>query len=246
MGISLTPLTGRSPLLAQRTVELLTALVLVLYCVAQVVTIATRIASGTDQPDVTNSVLMLTVNHGWYVASKIANLVAAFLLLTLAVMLYRVFYACDRTLAGLSATLFLAAGVLWLFSSVAGLALAEIYGGPASESALLTRGSQFSAFSTIEPVRAIAGRTGFTAAGLALISLSTLIALARPLPRWLGWSGWMIGLAMFFIWDPEATTMHRLGGAALLVWFLLVAVLLAWKGATKSELSGDYLTEGEV
>ena len=217
-------------MLSHRTVELLTALLLVLYCVAQVATIVTRIASGTDQPDAFSSLAMLSANHSWYVASKVANLTAAFLLLGLSVLIYQVFTAFDETLARMASVLFVAAGILWLLSSLAGLALAEVSGTPASETTLLTNNLQPLAFYAIEPVRAIAGRVGFTAVALGLLALSILIAMAKPLPRWLGWAGLPIAAAMFFIWDPEATAMHRLGGSALLVWFLLVAGLLAWKG----------------
>ena len=246
MPSSLASDTQRMQLLPQRWTERLTAALLILYCVAQVATIVTRIASGTDQPDAANSLAMLSANHSWYVASKIANLIAAFLLLGLSVLLYRVFATFDETLAGLASVFLVAAGILWLFSSLAGLALAETVPGDQGASATYTYPSRAPgqtapyAFPAIEPVRALAGRVGFTSVALALMLLSTLIVIARPLPRWIGWVGWPVSLAMFFIWDPEATAMHRLGGIALLVWLLLAAALLAWKGTTRPALADDH------
>ena len=266
MEISLTTQTGRPGLLSSRAVERLTALLLVLYCIAQVIAILARVASGTDQSDATFSIMMLTSNNTWYLAGQIANLAAAFLLITLAAMLYQVFSAGDKTLAMLSAVLFLAAGVCWLFSGVAGLALAEIYGThlsptatytypppdtailtakPLPETAILTANPPTSAYLVIEPLRSLAGRVAFTSAAIAVIVLGTLIALARPLPRWVGWLAWLVGLAMLFIWDPEATAMHRLGGMGFLAWFLLVAVMLAWKGTQQPTLSNDDSTKGD-
>ena len=237
--------TRQPQLLSQRTIERVTALLLVLYCVAQAVTIVTRIASATDQPDTIDSILNLSANHSWYLASKIANLAAAFLLVALSALLYRVFAAYDRALAMLSAAMFFTAGILWLVSSLAGLALAEIYSEPVTETAALAASPQTSPYLAIEPVRAMAGRVGFTAVALALAPLGTVIALARPMPRWIGWAGWPIALAMFFIWDPDATEMHRLGGSALLVWFLVVAGFLSWKGTANATPNNEHIVEGD-
>ena len=227
--------TFRPEIISHRAVERLTAFLLVLYCIAQVVTIVTRISSGTDQPDEVRSIAMISLNHSWYLASKIANLVAAFLLLAAGVFIYQVFSAHDRTLSLLAAALLGTAAIFWTFSSLAGLALADIYGEPVPETAVLTSNVQPLAFYAIEPVRAIAGRVGFTAAALGLAALSALIVFARPLPRWLGWAGWATAIAMLFIWDPGASAMHRLGGAALLLWFLALAGFLLWKGSGQTQ-----------
>ena len=231
---SLIPESRRQEILSRRTLERLTAALLVLYCVAQVVTVITRIASGADQPDAFSSMVMISANHPWYLASKIANLVAAFLLLAASALIFQVFRAHDRTLSLLTAVLLGAAGIFWLHSSLAGLALADIYGSPARETAVLSSNMQQFAFFAIEPVRAIAGRVGFTAAALGLAAWSAIFAFAKPLPWWLGWAGWVAAIAMLFIWDPEASAMHRLGGGALLLWLLMVAGLLAWKGTAGS------------
>lgn len=220
--------------MSHRALERMAAALLVLYGIAQIVTIVTRIASGADQPDTLGSISMISANHTWYLASKIANLVAAFLLLAAAILIFQVFRSCDRTLSLLSAVLLGTAGIFWLYSSLAGLALAEIYGGAVQDIALLGSGGQPFAFQAIEPVRATAGRVGFTAAALGLAALSSLFVVASPLPRWLGWAGWAIAIAMLFIWDPDAAVMHRLGGGVLLLWLLVVAGLLALKGTAHS------------
>ncbi len=234
----------RHEVMSHRTAERITALLLFLYGIAQVVTIVTRIASGSDQPDAFSSIAMISANHSWYLASKIANLVAAFLLLGASVFIFQVFRPFDRTLALLASVLLGTAGIFWLHSSLAGLALAETYGAPVPETTGLSSNMQQLAYLAIEPVRAIAGRVGFTAAALGLAAWSALIVFARPLPRWLGWAGWATAFAMLFIWDPEATAMHRLGGGALLIWLLLVAGLIAWKGTSENTslsktLNGD-------
>ena len=226
--------SNRQDVLPHRTSERIAALLLILYGIAQIITIVARIASSTDQPDALSSIAMISANHSWYIASKIANLIAAFLLLAASVFIFQVFRPSDRTLALLTALLLATAGIFWLHSSLAGMALAETYGAPLPETAVLSENVRQSAFFAIEPVRAIAGRVGFTAAALGLASWSALIVFAGPLPRWLGWAGWATAIAMLFIWNPEAVAMHRLGGGALLIWLLVVAALLAWKGTANS------------
>ncbi|MDE2938334.1 MAG: DUF4386 family protein [Chloroflexota bacterium] len=228
------PNSNRQQVLSHRMSERITAVLLILYSIAQVITIVTRIASGTDQPDALSSIAMISANHSWYIASKIANMIAAFLLLAASALIFQVFRPFDRTLALLAAVLLGTAGIFWLHSSLAGMALAEVSGAPLPETALLPENVQQSAFFAIEPVRAVAGRVGFTAAALALAAWSALIVFAGPLPRWLGWAGWATAVAMLFIWDPAAAAMHRLGGGALLIWLLVVAGLLAWKGTAYS------------
>ena len=163
----------RQQILSHRTLERLTAALLLLYCVAQVVTIVTRIASGSDQPDALSAMSMISVNHPWYLASKIANLVAAFCLLGAGVFIYRIFRVHDRALSLLASALLVTAALFWLYSSLAGLALAELLsegGGPTAEyrSDDLSSQTTLYAFHAIEPVRAVAGRVGFTAVALGL------------------------------------------------------------------------------
>ena len=234
MQTSHSPYSNQQEVLSHRTSERIAALLLLLYSIAQIITIVARIASSADQPDTFSSIAMISANHSWYLASKIANLVAAFLLLGASALIFQVFRPFDRTLALLAAVLLGAAGLFWLHSSLAGMALAEIYGAPLPETAVMTENMQQSAFFTIEPVRALAGRVGFTAAALGLAAWSALIVFAKPLSRWLGWAGWATAIAMLFIWDPGAAAMHRLGGGALLVWLLAVAALLAWRGTANS------------
>ena len=158
--------SNRQDVLSHRTSERIAALLLILYSIAQIITIVARIASSTDQPDALSSIAMISANHSWYIASKIANLIAAFLLLAASVFIFQVFRPFDRTLALLTAVLLATAGIFWLHSSLAGMALAETYGAPLPETAVLSENVRQSAFFAIEPVRAIAGRVGFTAAAL--------------------------------------------------------------------------------
>ena len=85
-------------LLSDRVVQRLTATLLVLYCVAQAITILTRIASGSDMDSAADSIAMIAANHALYTASKISNLVAAFLLLASGILIYPIFRLAQEPL----------------------------------------------------------------------------------------------------------------------------------------------------
>ncbi len=222
-----------SSLFSHRSVARLTAVAIVLYGVFQVATIVTRLMSGSDQPDALDAAAMIAANHGWYLASKISNLAAALFLLVAAVGICRVFRELDPFLSLAAATFLGVAAIFWMFSSMMGLAVAEVVGAATAAAGVLTGQSpEVVTFHALEPVRAMAGRVGFTAAALGLLPLSAIIGRWNMLPRWVrwfGWTGWVVAAAMFFIWDPGATAMHRLGGTGLLVWLLLLAGLLCWR-----------------
>ena len=223
----------QSDIFSQRILERITACLFILYCILQVVSVATRVSSGADQEDALSSILMISVNHSWYLTNKIVGLAAAFVLVALAAFSYPTFSRHSRYLGLLAAVFLLTGGIMGLVSGLAGLALAQEYGQPAPGAAFLTASNPETVYAALEPLRALAGRAGFTAVALALLALSSLIALvkpAKPALRWVGWLGWPVGLLMLFIWIPEATFMHRLGGVGLLVWLLLAAVWLLWNG----------------
>ena len=226
-------------ILSPRVVERVAAVLIILYAIALVLTVVTRVGSGADQETALESLTMIAANAELYMASKIANLISAFVLVVLAAVSYRIFQRYDRTLALVGAVTLLSAGLLWTFSSVAGLALAQEYGGPLPSQAPLVRaGSILGTYNAVEPLRALAGQAGFTFAALALLALGSLIAWSGTLPRWLGWLGIVAGVLMFFIWNPEATALHRIGGGAYLLWLLLLAGWLLFRG-TYAATAGD-------
>ena len=240
-------------ILSQRVVERVAAALLILYVLASIVPIVVRMASGTPvdillpirdgtEPEMfalSHLRTMIWLNNPLYIASQTANLISSFILVSMSAVSYQVFQHHDRTLALMGAFMFLGAAFFTGLSAVGGLALAQEYGGPLPAQAPLIRAhSLLSTYNAIEPLRALAGRVGFTFAALGLLALSGLIAWSGALPRWLGWLGIVAGVLMFFIWNPDAAALHRIGGGAYLLWLLLLAGWLLFRG-THDATAGD-------
>ena len=227
-------------ILSRRAAEHAAALLLLLYILAVAVSVAARVSSGVDQETAAASRLMLAANAGWAIASYTAGLIAAFTLTILAAILYRIFRPGNPTLALITAFVLLGAAFFGGLAAVNGLALAlEHSGGPPPQSVYLSTDNGLAAYATLEPLRALAGRVSFTFAGLGLLALGGLMALTAALPRWLGWVGIISGALMFFIWYDGAATLHRLGGGLYLLWLLIVAGWLLFRGTANSDTEGN-------
>lgn len=226
-------------ILSRRAVERIAAILLILYILAVVVSVTARVSSGVDQETAAESVRMLAVNHGWAVASYTAGLVAAFTLTVLAALIGQVFRSHDPTLAGISAFALLGAACFGGLAAINGLALASAYGGglPA-QAAYLPGDGGLASYIVLEPLRVLAGKVGFTFSGLALLSLGGLMALTGALPRWMGGLGLLVGALMFFIWYDDAAILHRIGGGLYLLWLLLIAGGLLFRGTANSDAEG--------
>ena len=239
------PNTIPQELLSHRTSERITALLLILYSIAQIVTIVTRIASSADQPDAFSSIAMISANHSWYLASKIANLAAAFLLLAASVFIFRVFRSLDGTLALLAAVLLGTAGIFWLHSSPFGSGFGRHLrcGGPRDCGPVQQYGA----------IRLLRHRTGpgdrrpggiYRGCTRPAV-LSALIVFGRPLSRWLGWAGGPLPSPCSLSGILKRPPCTDWAAAHCLIWLLLVAVLLAWKGTANSVSSEENPITGD-
>lgn len=226
-------------ILSRRATERIAAILLILYILAVAVAVTARVSSGVDQETASESVLMLAVNYGWAIAAYTAGLIAAFALTVLAALIGPVFRPYEPTLAGISAFALLGAAFFGGLAAISGLALASAYGGglPAQAAYLPVDGG-LATYMVLEPLRALAGQVGFTFSGLALLSLGGLMALTGALPRWIGGLGLLVGALMFFIWYDDAAILHRIGGGLYLLWLLMVAGWLLFRGTANPDIGG--------
>ena len=227
-------------ILSRRAAERIAAILLILYILAVAVAVAARVSSGVDQETATESVRMLAVNYGWAVAAYTASLIAALALTLLAALIGQVFRPYDPTLAGITAFALLGAACFGGLAAINGLALAAAYGGglPAQAGYLPGDGGM-ATYMALAPLRALAGQVGFTFSGLALLSLGGLMTLTGALPRWIGGLGLLVGALMFFIWYDDVAILHRIGGGLYLLWLLLVAGGLLFRGTANSDGGGN-------
>ncbi len=113
------------------------------------------------------------------------------------------------------------------FTAASG-ALAIALGTMASDVAPLGVGSpMYRLADTISDLRGISGVIGFALAGLAVVLAVPLARRAGGRVRLAALFTGGIGVAMQFIWIDSATVVHRVVGAAFLVWLVAVGTLLA-------------------
>ena len=232
-------------LLSRRGLERAAAVLLILYVLAVAVSVSQRVSSNADAaismmeqgsgaadpasltPADTPTTPALKARN--YTASQAASLIAAVILVALAAVSYRVFRGYDRTLALLGAFMFLGAAFLSCFAGVVGLTLAQEYSllvpAQAAPGAV-----EYGSIQALEPLRALAGKTSFTFAGLGLLAFGGLIAWSGALPRWIGGLGIVAGAIMFYIWIDAIPILHRIGGGAYLLWLALLAGWLMFRG----------------
>ena len=78
----------------------------------------------------------------------------------------------------------------------------------------------------VDGIRWIAGKVGFTLAGLGLIALGPVQWRIGGLLKVSAVADVIIGVAMLFIWVDAATVMHRISGIAFLAWLIVSGVWL--------------------
>ena len=226
-------------ILSRRAAERIAAILLVLYILAVAVAVTARVSSGVDQETAAESVRMLAVNYGWAVAAYTAGLIAALALTILAALIGQVFRPYEPTLAGISAFALLGAACFGGLGAISGLVLVSAYGdGLPAQAGYLPGDSGLATYMALEPLRALAGKVGFTFSGLALLSLGGLMALTGALPRWIGGLGLLVGALMFFIWYDDVAILHRSGGGLYLLWLLLIAGGLLFRGTANPDAEG--------
>ena len=224
-----------------RTEEIAAGLLLFLYAISVIVSIFARMSVTWDvvttmSVDLESNLTRRGTDETWQHITYAATLASAFLLAIAAAPACRVFKSASSPLALTGAFMFLGAAFFAGLSAILGLALAQGFYGPLGPEGMLTSQEGFELKEALlEPLRSLAGNTSFTFAALGAIFFGGQIALNGSLPRWLGWLGIAAGLLMFFIWLEDGALMHRLGGGAYLVWLILLAATLVFRGTGNSK-----------
>ena len=204
-----------SPAPGVRTVGVL----LVLYAVTTLVSVAGRIAADADQPTLAQSFVAIAESQLAYGIGWFARIASGVALAAAAVMLLRTVTTENRSLLGLALGLFVISGIFTLASGVCSVLLAA-YAPGAEGLGFTPSGSQ----ETVDALRWVFGKAGFTAAGLALIAASRPQWQAGGVLLYLSPVTAVLGLAMLFIWVDSATALHNISGPAFLIWLALAAL----------------------
>lgn len=208
----------------------ISGLLLLLTAIATAVSVMTRLNSSVEPLEGSLIPFPVILDTGQYLIAGTARVLSGLALLAAAVYLWMALKGIQPQAIGIAATLLVLSGAITAVSGAAMLALAaEIPqaagGGPGPVVAPMT----WEIPAWIEPVDAvrwIAGKVGFTLAGLGLIALGPVQWRMGGLLKISAVADVIIGVAMLFIWVDAATVMHRVSGIAFLLWLIVSGVWL--------------------
>ena len=168
----------------------------------------------------------IILDTGQYVIAGAARALSGLALLAAAVLLRLALRPEQPIAAGIATTLLELSGAATAISGAAMLTLAAAL-PEAGHTVVLTYGGPLPGW--IEPADAarwIAGKVGFTLAGLGLIALGPVQWRNGGILKISAVADVIIGVAMLFIWVDAATVMHRVSGIAFLLWLIVSGIWL--------------------
>ncbi len=203
-------------------------LLLLLAAVATAVSVLTRLAGSSEPPEVVAlpvPQVPIILDTGLYTIAGATRVLSGLALLAAAVFLRRAMAGRYWT-ANVASWLLEASGAVTAISGACMLTLAAAL-PEAGHTVVLTYGGPPGWIEAADTVRWIAGKVGFTLAGLGLIALGPVQWRMGGLLKVSAVAEVIIGVAMLFIWIDAATVMHRVSGIAFLAWLVVSGVWLA-------------------
>ena len=190
-------------------------LFLLITAVATLIAVVTRVSANADQPTLAESLVVIAENKALYASGGGARFVSGVTLIVAAWFLSKTGAGEKQPSARLATLIFALSGFFTAMSGASAIALANA--APATTDALPE---------TTAYARWLAGKIGFTLAGLALLPEARRQWNLGPPFKYLALASGVIGIAMQFIWWDAATTVHRITGIGFLFWLIVVGVLL--------------------
>ncbi len=198
-------------------------LFLLLTAAATVVMVYARVSADADQPTLLESLRAIAASKAMYSLSGVARFISGVTLIAGAWFLLRTRVIREGFGVPIVPYLFVASGAFTVVSGVCALAL--VASAPdATEAAALSVVD--SSAETVAYLRWLAGKIGFSIAGLALGVVAYRQWKVGGVIRRIAPASALIGIGMQFIWVDAATIMHRITGVAFFVWLIVIGVVL--------------------
>ena len=204
----------------------ISGLLLTLTAIATAVSVMTRLNSSMEPLEGSPIPLPIILDTVQYVIAGAARTMSGLALLAAAVYLWMALRVSQPQAMGLAAGLLISSGVATAVSGAAMLALAVGIRQAGDGAATLVAWGVPGWLEPVDAVRWIAGKVGFTLAGLGLIALGPVQWRMGGLLKISAVADVIIGVAMLFIWVDAATVMHRVSGIAFLFWLIISGVWL--------------------
>ena len=204
----------------------ISGLLLLLTAIATAVSVMTRLNSSMEPLDSSPIPLPIILDTVQYVIAGAARVLSGLALLAAAAYLWMALRGNQPQAMGLAAGLLILSGATTAISGAAMLALAAGIPQAADGHATLVAWGVPGWLEPVDGARWIAGKVGFTLAGLGLIALGPVQWRVGGLLKVSAVADVIIGVAMVFIWVDAATVMHRVSGIAFLLWLIVSGVWL--------------------
>lgn len=188
---------------------------------ATAVSVPTRLMADADQPTLLQSLHAIAERSVLYGAGGLARTVSGLALVAATFYLRRVSATWRLRSVDGGALLLAASGLATAVSGACAVALAAMVPSPPFDSVEVAASMQL-----LADLRRIAGSSGFTLAGLALLALAPA-QWGMTGMRTVAVVGFLIGVMMLFIWVDAAALTHRVSGVAFLVWLIAAGTWLA-------------------
>ena len=190
-----------------------------------------RVTGDTDQPTLVESLRAIAEERIAYGGGGAVRFVSGVTLLAAALSLSRIGAIVDGLNVSFLLYPFAASGII---TAVSGACAVLLAGYQLSEGAVVVP-AWVEATATL---RWLAGKTGFAAAGVALVVGAVYQWRAGGNLRNAAVASAVVGIAMQFIWVDSATIMHRITGPAFFLWLIVVGTMLA-TGRVERYLMGN-------
>ena len=184
---------------SNRVLERVAGVLFLLVLISLILIFALSIDVDTRRGEFGDSLRDIADNEGRYLTSLAFDFVSNLLTVALAAVFYLVFRPHGRHLALLGAFAFVAAGVTFMVSNAASLALNSL-----AEDFVAASGSQAETLESTARAVALTGEFalfgGTTLFSLALLALGSLIIWSRACPRELGMLAVASAVLILFVW----------------------------------------------
>ena len=201
-------------------------LLLLLAAVATAVSVMTRLSGSMEPLEGSPIQVPVILDAGQYIIAGAARTVSGLALVAAAVFLKLALRRDQPVAGGIATTLLELSGAATAISGAAMLALAGGLPQAVEGTATLAAWDMPGWVGAVDGIRWIAGKVGFTLAGLGLIALGPVQWRIGGLLKVSAVADVIIGVAMLFIWVDAATVMHRISGIAFLAWLIVSGVWL--------------------
>ena len=191
-------------------------ILLALAALATVIAVVGRVSADADQPTLMESLTAISENVFAYGIGGLARLVSGVALVWGASLLLKTWIIRDRYSTPLAPALFIISGIFTALSGLCAVVLAATAGD------MVAFGAPSPSTEVIASFRWMAGKVGFTMAGLALIAESRYQWKVGGTLRLIAPISALLGAAMQLIWLDAATAVHQVTGVLFVMWLILI------------------------